>query len=100
MTHPGGGGSSCITTKHMFEEMTPEKRPQDENMDGSTLTFETLEHGGEYPDAMPQAIRMTDTEGRECTYVPIEVSGKVVRSRGFYTSIGDSGSSFVEANGG
>jgi hypothetical protein len=38
--------------------MPPEKRPQDPHGDGRGLTFETLEHGGEYPDNMPQAIRL------------------------------------------
>ena len=45
--------------------------------------FETLEHGGEYPDMMPQAIRATDAKGRSCLYVPISVNGKVVDSKGF-----------------
>ena len=48
---------------HHFEELPPEKRPQDPDMDGSRLRFETMEHGGQYPDAMPQAIRVTDAEG-------------------------------------
>jgi len=47
-----------------YEKMTPEKRPQDPSMDGTGLTFETLERGGEYPDTMPQVIRPTDAEGR------------------------------------
>jgi protocatechuate 3,4-dioxygenase beta subunit len=68
---------------HEFEEMTPEKRPQDPCCDGTGLVFETLEHGGEYPDTMPQAIRVTDAEGRSCIYVPITVDGKVVDSKGF-----------------
>ena len=25
--------------------------------------FETLEHGGDYPDTMPQALQVTDAEG-------------------------------------
>jgi hypothetical protein len=62
---------------HEFEEVTPEKRPQDPYGDGTGLVFETLEHGGEYPDSMPQAIRVTDAEGRSCMYVP-----KVVDSKG------------------
>ena len=41
---------------HKFVEMTPDKRPQDPHMDGTGLCFETMEHGGEYPDTMPQAI--------------------------------------------
>jgi hypothetical protein len=68
---------------HEFEEMTPEKRPQDPFGDGAGLRFETLEHGGEYPDDMPQAIPVTDAEGRSCIYVPITVDGKVVDSKGF-----------------
>jgi len=45
------------------------------------LVFETLEHGGEYPDTMPQAIRVADAEGRSCIYVPITADGKVVDSK-------------------
>jgi hypothetical protein len=41
---------------HRFKTMTAEMRPQDPELDGSGLTFETLEHGGEFEDAMPQAI--------------------------------------------
>jgi hypothetical protein len=52
-------------------------------MDGTDLTFETLEHGGEYPDTMPQAIRLTNAEGRPCIYVPITQNGKVVDSEGY-----------------
>ena len=49
---------------HEFEELTPERRPQDPKLDGTGLRFETLEHGGEFPDAMPQAIRLTDAEAQ------------------------------------
>jgi hypothetical protein len=66
-----------------YEKMTPEKRPQDPSRDGTGLTFATLEHGGEYPDTMPQAIRLTDAEGRSCIYVPITQDGKVVDSEGY-----------------
>ena len=48
---------------HRFAEMTPEKRPQDPHMDATGLRFETMEHGGEYPDTMPQAIKLIDAEG-------------------------------------
>jgi hypothetical protein len=68
---------------HEFEELSPEKRPQDPHLDATGLRFETLEHGGEVPDAMPQAIRMTDAEGRSCVYVPVTVNGKVVNSKRF-----------------
>jgi hypothetical protein len=66
-----------------FARMTPEQRPQDPHMDGADLRFETMEHGGEYPDAMPQAIKLSDAEGRSCIYVPITQDGKVVDSQGF-----------------
>ena len=66
-----------------FAEMTPEKRPQDPHMDGTGLHFETMEHGGEYPDTMPQAIKLIDAEGRSGIYVPIVQDGKVVDSYGF-----------------
>jgi hypothetical protein len=47
-------------------------------MNGTGLRFETLEHGGEYPDTMPQAIKLTDALGRSCIYVPMTQDGKVV----------------------
>jgi hypothetical protein len=47
-------------------------------MDGTALRFETMEHGREYPDMMPQAIKLVDAEGRCCVYVPITQDGKVV----------------------
>jgi hypothetical protein len=62
---------------HKFAEMTPDKRPQDPHMGGTGLRFETMEHGGEYPDTMPQAIKLIDAEGRFCIYVPITQDGKV-----------------------
>jgi hypothetical protein len=49
-------------------------------VDGTGLRFETMEHGGEYPDTMPQAIKLTDAEGRSCIYVPITQDHKVVDS--------------------
>ena len=54
-------------------------------MDGSGLRFETMDHGGEYPDDMPQAIKLTDAKGRSCIYVPITQDGKVVDSQGYTT---------------
>src|ERR1700719_2502855 len=36
---------------------------------GSQPVDETLEHGGDEPDNMPQAIRATDASGRWATYV-------------------------------
>ena len=40
-------------------------RPQDRRGAGTGLTFETLEHGGAYPDMLPQAIRVTNAEGAD-----------------------------------
>jgi len=68
---------------HKFAEMTPDKRPQDPHMDGTGLRFETMERGGEYPDAMPQAIKLIDAQGRSCIYVPITQDDKVVDSQGY-----------------
>ena len=51
-------------------------------MDGSGLRFETMDHGGEYPDQMPQAIRLIDAEGRSCIYVPVMQKGRVVDWQG------------------
>jgi hypothetical protein len=56
--------------------MTPDQRPQDPQMDDTGLRLETMEHGGEYPDTMPQAIRLIDSEGRSCIYVPITQEGQ------------------------
>jgi len=61
-----------------FHELTEDKRPQDDTMDGTDLTFETLEHGGEFPDLMPQVIKITDKQGRNCLYEPIHVQGRIV----------------------
>jgi hypothetical protein len=53
-----------------FRELTETMRPQDPLGDGTGLRFETGEHGGDYPDNMPQAITVTDAQGRWAVYVP------------------------------
>lgn len=68
---------------HTYAPMTPEMRPQDPFLDGRGLKFETLEHGGDEPDTMPQAVKMTDAKGNWCVYLPTAVGGKVVQSYGF-----------------
>ena len=35
-------------------------------------------NGGDYPDNMPQAITVTDAQGRRAVYVPIRIGGKIV----------------------
>lgn len=47
----------------------PGGRPQDPHLDGRDLKFETLEHGGAERDTMPNAIRITDPQGRSAVYV-------------------------------
>ena len=74
---------------HRFAQLLPEKRPQDPHLDGTGLRFETMEHGGEHPDTMPQAIKLIDTEGRSCIYVPITQDGKVVDSQGYALDMQD-----------
>ena len=63
---------------HRFALLAAEKRPQDPQLDGAGLRFETMDHGGEYPDQLPQAIRLVDAEGRACIYAPVMQNGKVV----------------------
>jgi hypothetical protein len=65
-----------------FAPLPPERRPQDLRQDGSGLRFETMDHGGEYSDLMPQAIKLIDAEGRSCIYVPTMQDGKVVDCQG------------------
>jgi len=74
---------------HKFAQLTSEKRPQDPSMDGTGLRFETFDHGGEYPDTMPQAIKLTDADGRSCIYVPITQNGRVVDSQGYSLELED-----------
>ena len=57
-------------------------------MDGTGLRFETMEHGGEYPDTMPQAIKLVDAQGHSI-YVPITQNGKVVDSQGYILDLED-----------
>jgi hypothetical protein len=51
---------------------------QDPHGDGTGLRFETGEHGGDYPDNMPQAMTETDAQGRWAIFVPLRVGGKIV----------------------
>jgi putative intracellular protease/amidase len=37
-----------------------------------------LNTGGDCPDTMPQAITVTDAQGRWCVYVPFRMDGKIV----------------------
>lgn len=44
-------------------------RPQDDALDGYGWTYKNCEHGGKYPDTMPQAIIATDPNGKSWVYV-------------------------------
>jgi hypothetical protein len=72
-----------------FAPLAPERRPQDEHLNGRGLRFETMDHGGEYPDTMPQAIKLIDPEGRSCIYVPMMQDGRVVDSQGHLLDVDD-----------
>jgi hypothetical protein len=67
-----------MSAAQKFRELTETMRPQDPQGDGTGLQFETGEHGGDYPDNMPQAITVTDVQGRWAVYVPLRVNGKIV----------------------
>jgi hypothetical protein len=72
-----------------FPLLPPDKRPQDPHLNGTGLQFETLDHGGEYPDDMPQAIRLTDALGRSCLFVPVTQNGRVVDSDAYASDFDD-----------
>ena len=74
---------------HRFQDLVADKRPQDPHLDGTGLRFETLDHGGEYPDTMPQAIKLIDAEGRSCIYAPTTQNGKVVDSQRYVLDLED-----------
>ena len=60
---------------HKFAVPAPKKRPQDPPIwDRAALRNPWRE----YPDVMPQAIKLIDSEGCSCICVPITQDGKVV----------------------
>ena len=73
-----GQRARAVKLMRKFPLLAPDKRPQDPDLNGTGLTFKTLDHGGEYPDTMPQAIQVTDPLKRTCLYVPVTQDGKVV----------------------
>jgi hypothetical protein len=74
---------------YRFYGLAADKRPQDPHLDRTGLRFETLDHGGEYPDTMPQAVKLIDAEGRSCIYAPITQNGKVVDSQRYVLDLED-----------
>ena len=75
-------GRSCIYVSREESPAFSDTRPRDD-MAGDGLRFEPLDYGGDYPDMMPQALRVTDADGRSCVYVPIKEDGRVVDSQYF-----------------
>ena len=58
-----------MSNDNLLDAWPPGSRPQDDpSFSGKGLKFETLDHGGDYPDMMPQAIRVTDPEDSSCEY--------------------------------
>jgi hypothetical protein len=78
---PAPGAEDGGLTSQPFDELPPEKRPQDTYGDGRDWTFSTGEHGGDEPDNMPQTIQATDAAGRWAIYVPLTRGGKIVVPR-------------------
>lgn len=79
---------------HNYDPARPEELPQDPDMDGSSLTYIPLEHGGppvEGGGFFPHAIRVTDEEGRSHVYQCTTVGGGPVHCRGYVFSsrVGD-----------
>ena len=56
-----------VTKSHTYRPLPRDQRPQDPLGDGHGWTFRTMEHGGEFPDMMPQAIVASDPQGRLCS---------------------------------
>jgi hypothetical protein len=78
-----------MSATQTFRELTYTMRPQGPHGDGTGLRFETDEHGGDYPDNMPQAISVTDARGRcartanfDTALTSILIKGKAGRPEG------------------
>jgi hypothetical protein len=83
----GWGGKAFYQVQDRYG--TTSRRPQADDYAASNLRYETLEHGPD--DDMPQAIRVTDHQGRSAIYRPLIKDGRVVDPRGVPLGPGDSG---------
>lgn len=52
-----------------MRKLNPDLRAQDDALNGDGWRYYNCEHGGEYPDTMPQAIIAVDASGIEAVYV-------------------------------
>lgn len=76
-------------TSLKYSILSEELRPQDDTFDGKNLAFILQEHGGDFPDAMPQVIKVIDKNGNWCNYVPEELNGELIRGYGYNQMIID-----------
>jgi hypothetical protein len=67
---------------HRYKPMTAEMRPQRSGVGRLGAHLRDARAWRGYQDAMPQAIRVTDAEGRWCIYEPTMIEGHVVQSYG------------------
>src|SRR5690348_11256345 len=65
---------------HHFDALRPEMKPQDEDLRGTALKFEPREHD---EMQMPEAIKVTDKEGRWAMYEIVRDGTTPVLSHGF-----------------
>src|SRR5262252_8334148 len=65
-----------MSATQTFRELTDTMRPQDPHGSGTGMRFETGEHGGDYPDNMPQAITMIDAQGGGLCMCPYESAAR------------------------
>jgi hypothetical protein len=68
---------------HKFAALTVEKRTKDPHMTGPVYASRPRNSAGEFPDTVPQAIKLIDAKGRSCIYVPISQDGNVADSQGY-----------------
>jgi hypothetical protein len=67
-----------MSATQQFRELTYTTRPQDPHGTAPGCGSRQESNGGDYPDNMPQAITVTDAQGRWAVYVPLRVGGKIV----------------------
>ncbi|MEA3094799.1 MAG: hypothetical protein QOJ04_6141 [Caballeronia sp.] len=76
----GGRTAKYIVADEYTDAWT---RPQNHPCDRNLLRIETIEHGKDFPDDMPLALRVTDPEGRCSIYRAVTEGGKAVNSMRF-----------------
>jgi hypothetical protein len=59
------GGERVI---HRYEDLTPDKRPQDPRRNGKGLHYKPSEHGVTLPDSFPLVVIVSDAKERRLVY--------------------------------